>query len=263
MSVVMGDAFGPWMIVDRGDNSPEWRFLNGDFRNLDIPLISKILVNAKLQRIEYEFLHAVCFLCGKYGHVRDLCPSNESEKCRDEDKEGIKVVIPEKVKSMATLDPFGPRMFVERKSRRNQSSNGNLTAKSQGKNGGGSRFTALSSVQAENSEIRDMVANFSRVNFKKGEFLRNKNWVSSRDNSHFHGSTTSGPTPQKIVGQVTIGKSRENCGSLEADIGLATCLNIGSKIGLDPKSNGNRIVFENNKNAVEDPNFPDFNNAQA
>ncbi|MBA0731095.1 hypothetical protein Golax_025341 [Gossypium laxum] len=65
----------------------------------------------------------VCFLCGKYGHVRDLCPSDESEKCRDEDKEGIKVVIPEKVKSMAALDPFGPRMFVERKSRRNQSSN--------------------------------------------------------------------------------------------------------------------------------------------
>ncbi|MBA0586006.1 hypothetical protein Gorai_016761 [Gossypium raimondii] len=92
----------------------------------------------------------------QYGHVRDLCPSDESEKCRDEDKEGIKVVIPEKVKSMAALDPFGPRMFVERKSRRNQSSNGNLTTKSHGKNGG-SRFNALSSVQAENSEIRDMV----------------------------------------------------------------------------------------------------------
>ncbi|MBA0682286.1 hypothetical protein Goari_024016 [Gossypium aridum] len=73
--------------------------------------------------MKFDFKADICFLCGKYGHVRDLCPSDESEKCRDEDKEGIKVVIPEKVKSMAALDPFGPRMFVERKSRRNQSSN--------------------------------------------------------------------------------------------------------------------------------------------
>ncbi|MBA0668616.1 hypothetical protein Goklo_001507 [Gossypium klotzschianum] len=33
--------------------------------NLDEPLVSQVLVNGKIQRIEYEFLPTVCFHCGR------------------------------------------------------------------------------------------------------------------------------------------------------------------------------------------------------
>ncbi|KAH1106019.1 hypothetical protein J1N35_009787 [Gossypium stocksii] len=45
------------------------------FINLDNPLTSKVLVDGVIQRVEYEALPTVCFNCGKYGHVKELCPS--------------------------------------------------------------------------------------------------------------------------------------------------------------------------------------------
>nr|KJB44965.1 hypothetical protein B456_007G282400 [Gossypium raimondii] len=42
--------------------------------NLEKPLISQVLINGKLQRIEYECLSVVCFSCGRYGHSKkSLC----------------------------------------------------------------------------------------------------------------------------------------------------------------------------------------------
>ncbi|KAK5841881.1 hypothetical protein PVK06_004205 [Gossypium arboreum] len=56
------------------------------FINLDKPLVSQIRVNGNIQRVEYEGLPTVCFACGKYGHVREMCSlskeasGNEGEK---------------------------------------------------------------------------------------------------------------------------------------------------------------------------------------
>ncbi|KAL4387505.1 hypothetical protein GQ457_09G007330 [Hibiscus cannabinus] len=41
--------------------------------NLGKPLVSKIAINGKIQCVEYEPLPMVCFKCGLYGHVSDLC----------------------------------------------------------------------------------------------------------------------------------------------------------------------------------------------
>lgn len=38
------------------------------------PLVSQVLVDGAVQQVEYEALPTVCFGCGKYGHVKDLCP---------------------------------------------------------------------------------------------------------------------------------------------------------------------------------------------
>ncbi|PPD81183.1 hypothetical protein GOBAR_DD21894 [Gossypium barbadense] len=47
--------------------------------NLEKVLISQVLVNGTLQRIEYKYLPAVCFLCGHYGHIKEICPKGENE----------------------------------------------------------------------------------------------------------------------------------------------------------------------------------------
>ncbi|MBA0664655.1 hypothetical protein Goklo_004623 [Gossypium klotzschianum] len=40
--------------------------------NLDKPLVSQILINGNIQKD--EFLPMVCFHCGRYGHMKDVCP---------------------------------------------------------------------------------------------------------------------------------------------------------------------------------------------
>ncbi|KAH1056723.1 hypothetical protein J1N35_034788 [Gossypium stocksii] len=45
------------------------------FINLDKPLVSQVLVDGFVQRVEYEALPTVCFCCEKYSHVKKLCPS--------------------------------------------------------------------------------------------------------------------------------------------------------------------------------------------
>ncbi|MBA0765642.1 hypothetical protein Gotri_014802 [Gossypium trilobum] len=41
--------------------------------SLNKPLISKVLINGKPQRVEYEFLSLVCFECGRYGYMKKTC----------------------------------------------------------------------------------------------------------------------------------------------------------------------------------------------
>ncbi|MBA0648153.1 hypothetical protein Goklo_015927 [Gossypium klotzschianum] len=41
--------------------------------NLEKPLVSKILINGRSQKVEYESLPTICFYCGRYGHVEGIC----------------------------------------------------------------------------------------------------------------------------------------------------------------------------------------------
>ncbi|KAK5775094.1 hypothetical protein PVK06_042961 [Gossypium arboreum] len=43
------------------------------YANLDKPLISKVIINENLQRIEYESLLVACFSYGHYGYNKDSC----------------------------------------------------------------------------------------------------------------------------------------------------------------------------------------------
>ncbi|KAK5803818.1 hypothetical protein PVK06_031467 [Gossypium arboreum] len=42
--------------------------------NLDKPLVSQILINGRSQKVEYESLSTICFHCGRYGYVDNICP---------------------------------------------------------------------------------------------------------------------------------------------------------------------------------------------
>ncbi|KAG8491030.1 hypothetical protein CXB51_014170 [Gossypium anomalum] len=86
------------------------------FVDLDKPLVSQILVNRRVQMVEFESLLAVCFSCGCYGHLKELCPSIVPDQNFDGGKVKAPISI---VKGSALVDvekPFGQWMVVERKS---------------------------------------------------------------------------------------------------------------------------------------------------
>ncbi|MBA0713332.1 hypothetical protein Golax_012372 [Gossypium laxum] len=41
--------------------------------NLEKPLVSQILINGRSQKVEYESLSIICFHCGRYGHMENIC----------------------------------------------------------------------------------------------------------------------------------------------------------------------------------------------
>ncbi|TYH58892.1 hypothetical protein ES332_D08G186500v1 [Gossypium tomentosum] len=44
---------------------------------------NSVLVNGELQRVEYEALPTICFLYGKYGHLKEMCHSSATDKGND------------------------------------------------------------------------------------------------------------------------------------------------------------------------------------
>ncbi|KAK5843396.1 hypothetical protein PVK06_005852 [Gossypium arboreum] len=73
----IGGLIGKVVKLDlQTENQTRGRFARlAGYINLDRPLISQIYVDRVTQRVEYEALPIVCFVCGKYGHVKDLCTS--------------------------------------------------------------------------------------------------------------------------------------------------------------------------------------------
>ncbi|MBA0819824.1 hypothetical protein Gohar_000014, partial [Gossypium harknessii] len=55
------------------DNKGRGRYVRmAVYINIDRHLISQVLINGKIQKIEYENLPMVCFSCGRYGHNREV-----------------------------------------------------------------------------------------------------------------------------------------------------------------------------------------------
>ncbi|KAK9025195.1 hypothetical protein V6N11_065091 [Hibiscus sabdariffa] len=72
----LGECIGRVLKLDyRTETGQRGKFARMTVQiNLNKPLVSKIVVNGKIQLVEYESLHTVCFNCGKYGHMNDNCP---------------------------------------------------------------------------------------------------------------------------------------------------------------------------------------------
>ncbi|KAL4333564.1 hypothetical protein GQ457_07G033850 [Hibiscus cannabinus] len=82
--------------------------------NLNQPLVSKIIVNGKVQLVEYESLPTVCFNCGKYGHMNEICPDRQPPPSTE-------VPLPPSEPSPPTPSTmYGPWMVVEKRQRRPQ-----------------------------------------------------------------------------------------------------------------------------------------------
>ena len=76
----IGSMFGEVIKVDYNTESGN----RGKFARLAIlldltqPLTSKIQVDGQTFYVEYEGLPTICFLCGKYGHLQEYCPSKNT-----------------------------------------------------------------------------------------------------------------------------------------------------------------------------------------
>ncbi|KAH9751655.1 DUF4283 domain-containing protein [Citrus sinensis] len=78
---MLGQIFGRASKIDYSTESAS----RGKFAHLAVeidpnkPLISQFLLDGKLQKVEYEGLPNISFLCGKYGHSKDICPNRTEE----------------------------------------------------------------------------------------------------------------------------------------------------------------------------------------
>ncbi|MBA0843111.1 hypothetical protein Goarm_000325 [Gossypium armourianum] len=79
---VIGELVGKVVKLDfNTDSKTRGRFARmAVLVDLDKPLVSQVLVNGELQRVEYEALPTICFSCGKYGHLKKLCASPATGK---------------------------------------------------------------------------------------------------------------------------------------------------------------------------------------
>ncbi|CAN1171382.1 hypothetical protein LINPERHAP2_LOCUS29527 [Linum perenne] len=87
--------------------------------DLNKPLISKYRLRRRVRRVEYEGLHEICFLCGKYGHGKDACPKlraqdeerpmGESDSTKPESSDPVRPEIDE---------DYGPWMLAKKNVRR-------------------------------------------------------------------------------------------------------------------------------------------------
>ncbi|RYQ97550.1 uncharacterized protein LOC107610441 [Arachis ipaensis] len=71
----VGDQIGKTLKVDMNiANHSRGKFARLYVEiDLNKPLDSKYMVNGNNYFIEYEGLHLICFACGKFGHVNDVC----------------------------------------------------------------------------------------------------------------------------------------------------------------------------------------------
>ncbi|KAH1114535.1 hypothetical protein J1N35_007913 [Gossypium stocksii] len=88
------------------------------FVDLDQPLVSKILTNGRIQRIENESLPVVCFDRGRYEHRREIYSyrsDKEKEPPMVEDPLPWNII---EISNYGEEGRYGLWMFVERKQRR-------------------------------------------------------------------------------------------------------------------------------------------------
>ncbi|MBA0597735.1 hypothetical protein Gorai_007530 [Gossypium raimondii] len=90
--------------------------------SLHKPLIFKVLINDKPQRVEYEILPSVCFECGRYGHIKETCPNRPLEKNVETEAPQTVLKLVESVtaheESNIEEQSYGPWMLVEQRIRR-------------------------------------------------------------------------------------------------------------------------------------------------
>lgn len=79
--------------------------------NLANPLIFKIRITDRIHRVKYESLQSICFYCGRFGHLKDVCPHGHFEH----ELEETKAEVPNKMSMGSSMVAFKVQDRVKRK----------------------------------------------------------------------------------------------------------------------------------------------------
>ncbi|KAK8308969.1 hypothetical protein V6Z11_D02G097400 [Gossypium hirsutum] len=127
------------------------------------------MINERVQRVEFEALPAICFTCGKYGHLKNLSffftgRSNDDGKGEASNSVEIKPTL------AMTEEAFDPWMVVECKSRCNQADNKIQNTKNTEEILAGSRLTTMNLLGKDSMRLKEKEADFMGTRFEKGDF---------------------------------------------------------------------------------------------
>lgn len=139
------------------------------FVDLEKPLTSQALVNGRMQRVEFEALPAVCFTCGRYVHLKNLCPFSLTGRNTDGGLGGVSETVAKGSAPATSEEAFGPWMIVERKAGRNQADNHNQKEKITEEISNVSRFAAL---EKDSARLEREHSVSMELRFQPGEFLK-------------------------------------------------------------------------------------------
>ncbi|KAH1057376.1 hypothetical protein J1N35_035441 [Gossypium stocksii] len=128
--------------------------------NLGKPLVSQILVNGVVQRVVFKSLPSVCFSCGRFDHLQNLCFGSGTANDTKIGMDVTAVASLEKNNVAKLTKAFGPWMLVERKSQRNPRTRQNLDKET-------NRNDVVIPNGIKTTEERTSVADLLEVNFKK------------------------------------------------------------------------------------------------
>ncbi|MBA0871411.1 hypothetical protein Goshw_025313 [Gossypium schwendimanii] len=127
--------------------------------NLEKPLVSQVLINGVIQKIEYEYLPTVCFSCVCYGHAKEFYKTKKTSLGSIADTSSTDggnnttdttMVVDG---SVGEIEPYGPWMLVECRKRRNFSGSRKIEATNQGTLMGKSRINALESINGNYGSV--------------------------------------------------------------------------------------------------------------
>ncbi|MBA0625352.1 hypothetical protein Godav_010558 [Gossypium davidsonii] len=117
---IIAKHLGPVVKFDTHTNTGR----RGCFARLTIcldlkkPLVTKVKINGRIQRVEYKSLPVVCFNCGLCGHNSDLC-SGSKNKASDCGVHGEESVV-ENIGTQRCVEEenHGPWVLVDRRQSR-------------------------------------------------------------------------------------------------------------------------------------------------
>ncbi|MBA0608768.1 hypothetical protein Godav_020954 [Gossypium davidsonii] len=149
-------------LVDSGDNNTSNKDRNTKkvrFKDVDTDMSSEMAV-------DFFPVSAMSWRDKVLGTgSSDSLSKEEIEFKYGGDKEETMMALLEKEKMVEASEKFGAWIIVKRKFRRNPRPNGNIFVKIQAKEGGSSRFNALSSLDANEAKNGGIDAIFSGINF--------------------------------------------------------------------------------------------------
>lgn len=91
------------------------------------PLPPNVLLWGRKQTVEYEGLHHICYLCGKYGHKKEYCPSTRQSTG---DASEPTSPAPMHQKGGTASQPFGPWMLPAHGRRKQQLAQARMSRRS-------------------------------------------------------------------------------------------------------------------------------------